>query len=110
VKNKLKHIVLILSSAFVLFHSEACNPVKKAKHISSTQTDFSEGMIVDMSGLEGCAYMLKIDPVLYYPVSGLKDEFKIDGMKVAVKYAIEIRSEHCTTEKAIRIIDCKKRE
>ncbi len=108
-ENKLKHIVLILSSTFILFQIYACRTENKTNTSTSTTTYFVAGKIVDMTGLDGCRFMVEIDSVLYEP-SGLKEEFQVDNLKVYLKYEIEMRSSICMAGKGIKIIDCKKRE
>lgn len=113
-KNILKSILFIAFTGVLL--SSAC---KEASGHSTDNPvvlgeDYELAVIKDMAGDDGCGFLVSIAKVnqeqLFVPVE-LDDEFKVDGLRVRVKYhTSRIKQEGCLQAQPIVIDDIVKIE
>ena len=109
-RNKLKHIALIINILFILFQLQACTAVHETSSTNTSEDTFIAAVVVNKTGFDGCGFLLRIGETDLYEPNGLQEEFRMNDLKVWIKYELDPRPSICMVGKTITIIDCKLRE
>ena len=115
---RIMHIFLSLLCCIMLSCSKKSSPkVEITKEISTTEKSkdfikerYVKAIITDLSALDGCQFLLKLEDGSKLIPLNLEDNFKVDNLNVWVKYtenkmAVTI----CMAGKVVNILDIAKR-
>ena len=117
---------LLLSGMIFLFGFTSC---KSHKEIAQTQTpvsnqnlkkpttdkkydhkDEKEASVINMTGLDGCTYLIKLFSGERLEPINLPADFKINGLKVLLTYEAYEGASICMAGKMIKITHIKKKD
>ena len=118
--------ILILSGLIFLFSHTACKSKKEiiqaqlpliSKELKKPSTDKNydhkeeiEASVINMTGLDGCTFLLKLlNGEMLEPIN-LPADFKINGLKVLITYELYQGASICMAGKMIKITHIKKKE
>lgn len=118
------HICKLLCFIYIIFILISCKTNKIDTNTKNTKTaendtivqlketfpNEKEAEIVDMTGLDGCNFMIKLKDGSRLEPINLEEIFKKNGLKVVVSYELYNGMSVCMAGKMIQITNIRKKE